>query len=94
MNTCDERLTANTSALTPEQFRVVRLGHGANCSSVGSVVDTLFVSATVGGAVLVAICAAMKREPVTVLRRRPATDAANATNATVEREANDKREAT
>lgn len=51
----------------PEHVRVVRQGHGANCSSVGSVVDTLFVTAAVGGAVFAAICAAMNAEPVTVV---------------------------
>lgn len=45
----------------------VRLGHGANCSSVGSVIDTLFLGATVGGAILAAVCAAMKSETVTVV---------------------------
>lgn len=46
----------------------MRLGHGANCSSVGSVVDTLFVTAAVGGAVLAAVCAAMAAEPVRIVR--------------------------
>jgi len=41
---------------------VVREGHGANCSSIGSVVDTLFASAVVGGVLLAAILAAMKKE--------------------------------
>ncbi len=52
----------------PENVRVVRLGSGANCSSVGSVIDTLFVSAAVGSAVFAAVCAAMKEEPVRVVR--------------------------
>jgi len=43
-------------------MRVVRLGHGANCSSIGSVVDTLFASAVVGSAILTAIAAAVARE--------------------------------
>lgn len=47
--------------------RAVRLGHGANCSSVGSVVDTLFVTAVVGGAIFAAICAAMADEPIRVV---------------------------
>lgn len=42
--------------------RIVREGHGANCSSLGSVVDTLFLSAVAGGAVLAAVAAALKRE--------------------------------
>ena len=46
--------------LRPEHLRAVRLGHGANCSSVGSVVDTLFMSAVVGGAIFAAVCAAIE----------------------------------
>lgn len=52
---------------SPAHVRVLRLGHGANCSSVGSVIDTLFVTAAVGGAVFAAVCAAMKDEPVRVV---------------------------
>lgn len=44
----------------------VRLGTGANCSSIGSVVDTLFVTAAVSGAVLAAVLAALAAEPVRV----------------------------
>ena len=44
----------------------VRLGHGANCSSVGSVVDTLFATAAVGAAVFAAIVAALKSEDVRI----------------------------
>jgi hypothetical protein len=47
--------------------RALRLGHGANCSSVGSVIDTLFWSAAIGGALFAAICAALKKEPVRVV---------------------------
>jgi hypothetical protein len=57
-------------AVTCEQVRVVRTGHGANCSSIGSVVDTLFATAAVGAAVFAAVVAALKREDVHV--RRPA----------------------
>ncbi len=54
-------------------LRVVRLGHGANCSSIGSVVDTLFASAVVGGAILAAISAAVAHEKrVVVVPARPA----------------------
>jgi hypothetical protein len=38
---------------------VVRRGPGANCSSIGSAVEMLFLSATVGAAVLAAIAAAL-----------------------------------
>ena len=61
-----------------EHVRQVRLGHGANCSSIGSVVDTLFAAAAVGSAVFVAIAAALAREPVQVVEatepRRPSDD--------------------
>lgn len=57
------------SARRPEarHIRAVRLGHGANCSSIGSVIDTLFVSALVGGAMFAAIAAALGSETVTVV---------------------------
>jgi hypothetical protein len=55
------------AGLRPEHVRAVRLGHGANCSSVGSVIDTLFLGAAVGGAIFAAVCAAMRDEPVRVV---------------------------
>ena len=54
-----------------ENVRSVRLGHGANCSSVGSVIDTLFLGAALGGVVFAAVCAAMKVEGITVVGARP-----------------------
>ncbi len=45
--------------ITEAQVRVVRTGHGANCSSVGSVIDTLFAAATLGSAVFAAVLAAL-----------------------------------
>jgi hypothetical protein len=51
----------------PEHVRVVRLGHGANCSSVGSVIDTLFATAVVGGAIFAAVAAALGQEKITVV---------------------------
>jgi hypothetical protein len=50
-----------------EQLRAVRTGHAANCSSIGSVIDTLFATATVGAAVFAAVVAALKREQVKVV---------------------------
>ena len=61
----------------PEHVRSLRLGHGANCSSVGSVIDTLFLGAAVGGAIFAAVCAAMRDEPVTFIGVRDG-DAAGA----------------
>ena len=43
---------------------VVRVGHGANCSSIGSVIDTLFLTALAGGAIYAAVMAALAEEPV------------------------------
>jgi hypothetical protein len=54
--------------ITEERLRQVRLGHGANCSSIGSVVDTLFATATVGAALFAAIVAALATEPVRVVQ--------------------------
>ncbi len=47
----------------------VRVGHGANCSSIGSVVDTLFATAVVGAVVFAAVVAALKSEEVRVAGR-------------------------
>jgi hypothetical protein len=43
-------------------IRAVREGHGANCSSIGSVVDTLFASAVIGGALFAAIASSIARQ--------------------------------
>lgn len=45
----------------PEDILVVRRGPGANCSSVGSVVDILFVSTAVASGVIAAACALAAR---------------------------------
>jgi hypothetical protein len=50
-----------------DHILAVRLGHGANCSSIGSVIDTLFASAVVTGAIFAAVCAAIATEKVTVV---------------------------
>lgn len=39
---------------------VVRRGPGANCSSIGSAVEMLFLSATVGSSLLVAVTAMLR----------------------------------
>jgi hypothetical protein len=53
--------------IEPEHVQRVRLGHGANCSSIGSVIDTLFATAAVGAAVFAAVAAALKEEDVRVV---------------------------
>ncbi|EYF05626.1 Hypothetical protein CAP_3174 [Chondromyces apiculatus DSM 436] len=47
-------------AVAPDDILVLRRGPGANCSSVGSAVDVLFLSAVVAGAALVAVAAAVR----------------------------------
>lgn len=44
----------------PEGVLSVRLGPGANCSSIGSAVELLFLSATVGAALLTALSASLE----------------------------------
>jgi hypothetical protein len=46
----------------PEGILAVRAGRGANCSSIGSAVEMLFLSATVGAAILAAVSAALDPE--------------------------------
>ncbi len=74
----DEQAARREAAdgVRPEHVRAVRLGHGANCSSVGSVIDTLFASAVVGGAIFAAIAAALRNEDVTVVGLGDAPDGA------------------
>jgi hypothetical protein len=62
---------SDRTGVTEDQVRQVRLGHGANCSSIGSVVDTLFATAAVGAAVFAAVVAALASEPVRVVQRAP-----------------------
>ncbi len=50
---------------------IVRRGVGANCSSIGSAVEMLFLSATIGAAILAAVSAAL---PLAVAVETPGTD--------------------
>jgi hypothetical protein len=45
--------------VAPEEILVVRRGPGANCSSIGSALDVLFLSAAAAGAILVTVAAAL-----------------------------------
>ena len=65
----------------PRCVRALRVGHGGNCSSVGSVIDTLFLGAAAGGAIFAAICAAMQEEEITVVSSTPSTPPAPAVGA-------------
>jgi hypothetical protein len=42
-----------------EHITVVREGHGANCSSIGSVIDTLFIAQVAAGALLAVVAASL-----------------------------------
>lgn len=59
-------------------IRAVRMGHGANCSSIGSVIDTLFATAVIGAAVFAAITAAVKTEKIKIVGRQQRDDGADA----------------
>ena len=55
---------AHTEAplVRPEDILVIRRGPGANCSSIGSVLDVLFLSAVAGGAIFVGIAALLNEQ--------------------------------
>lgn len=46
----------------PDEILAVRRGPGANCSSIGSALDLLFVSATLAGVVMAGIAAALGKD--------------------------------
>lgn len=52
-----------SSSVTEEDILVLRRGPGANCSSIGSALDLLFLSAVAGGAVLAVVAAAFGPRP-------------------------------
>jgi hypothetical protein len=60
-------LITTRSAVASASICAIRPGHGANCSSIGSVVDTLFVTSLLGGALFAAVIAALDKEPVEVV---------------------------
>jgi hypothetical protein len=63
----DEHLRAERRARIEAGVRAIREGHGANCSSIGSVIDTIFASAVLGGAVFAAVVASLGEEKVRVV---------------------------
>ena len=60
----EPRAQVDRRPIDETHVRAVRPGHGANCSSLGSVVDTLFATATVSAALFAAVVAALAKEPV------------------------------
>ncbi len=51
--------------------RAIREGHGANCSSIGSVIDTLFVAQVAAGALLAVIAASLASQTDTGAKKEP-----------------------
>lgn len=51
-----------SSGIESDDILVVRRGPGANCSSIGSALDVLFLSAVAAGAVLAGVAAAFGEE--------------------------------
>jgi hypothetical protein len=60
--------------------RIVREGHGANCSSIGSVVDTLFVAELVAGALFVAVVASLSSASDTASETASESESGSETN--------------
>ena len=59
-------LKAKREAIERGALRL-RQGHGANCSSIGSVIDLLFATAAVGGAIFAAVSATLSEQTVDVV---------------------------
>lgn len=59
------------AVIEPHEILVVRRGPGANCSSIGSVLDMLFLSAVAGGALLVGVAAALGEPRASAASREP-----------------------
>lgn len=56
----EEREPAMGAAVEPDEILIVRRGPGANCSSIGSALDVLFMTAALAGAILVGVAAALE----------------------------------
>ena len=54
-----------------EHVKVVREGHGANCSSIGSVIDTLFIAQVAAGALLAVVAASLAAHGETDAKKDP-----------------------
>ena len=54
-----------------DHVKVVREGHGANCSSIGSVIDTLFVAQIAAGALLAVVAASLAARTETDAKKDP-----------------------
>jgi hypothetical protein len=66
------------SARIEKGIRTIREGHGANCSSIGSVIDTIFASAVLGGTIFAAVVASLGQERIRVVGTRAEPDASSA----------------
>lgn len=56
---------AAAEPISPDDILVIRRGPGANCSSIGSVLDVLFLSAVAGGVILVGVAALLGEQAAT-----------------------------
>lgn len=75
------RLIDNDEEITADDILIVRRGPGANCSSIGSALDVLFLSAVAAGVLLAGVAAAIGEHarPAQPARRGPnAADKDNA----------------
>jgi len=54
-----ELVEARAARVDPDEILIVRRGPGANCSSIGSALDILFLSATMAGVILASVAAAL-----------------------------------
>jgi hypothetical protein len=54
-----------------EHVKVIREGHGANCSSIGSVIDTLFIAQVTAGALLAVVAASLAAKTEDVEKKKP-----------------------
>jgi hypothetical protein len=66
--------TAAPTPLTTDGILSVHLGHSANCSSVGSVVDFLFLSSAAAATILTAIQLRLKSQERDSSPPAPPTD--------------------
>ena len=62
MSERDAIVDVPSAAIDPEEILTLRRGPGANCSSIGSALDVLFLSATLAGVILVSVAAAFGGE--------------------------------
>ena len=68
-------IEVRAGAIEPGEILAVRRGPGANCSSIGSALDLLFMSSVAAGVVLAAIAASFGDEERAEREREPDAEA-------------------